>query len=330
LRGGARWTASLSPDPFFDVDLTVEATDLAEFATAVRTKPDMSGQVSARIQLSGTPASLQANNEIHLRDFVLDGAAGLTADVETRLALGMANFKVNAMARGSDPVKIEGTVPLQLEKRAAEYAISSNGPLSVTLSFPAIILAKLPRYLSPAIFTGGILSGNITIADSVQHPLITGSTNLVDGQLLRGSTVSTGVTFKGRNATIDFVHLTEHAVPIFDGINPSLDVSGRGQLDFADLDNAQLRAFPAATIFATALATEDCVSGIEFFAGSPGILPSRQVQELAVSGSVFTRSFTISFPSPTDVDPPQEFPFCHDSASDGKALTLQISPVFSP
>jgi len=321
LRGGAPWPASLSPAPFFDVDLTVEATDLAEFATAVRTKPDMSGQVSAKIQLSGTPASLQGNNEIHFRDFVLDGSPGLIADVETRLALGMANFKAKAIARGSDPVKIECTLPLQLEKRDAEYALSSDGPLSASLNFPAIVLAKLPRYLSPGVFTRGILSGNIAIADSVHHPLITGTANLVDGQFLRGSTLSAGVTFKGRDATIDFVHLGEP---------PALDVSAKGELDFSDLDNVRLRVFPTATILATALAAEDCVSSIEFFPGASGILPARQIQELAFSGSAFSRSFTISFPSPNDVDPPQEFPFCPDGASGRMTLTLQISPPFSP
>jgi hypothetical protein len=328
LRGGARCLAALSTDPFFDVDLTVDAIDLAELAGAVKAKPDMSGRVSGKIQLSGTPASLQANGEIHLHDFILDGAPGLTADIETRLALGMANVKATATARGSDPLKIEGTLPLKLEKRDAEYALSSDGPLSAALNFPAIILAKLPRYLSPGIFTRGILSGNISIADSVQHPLITGSTNLVDGQLLGGSTVSTGVTFKGRDATIDFLHLREQRPNIsYDGwIPPWLDVSARGELDFGHPDDARLRLFPTAAVFATALSPGDCVSRIELFAGVPGIMPSRQVQELALRGSVFTQSLTISFPSAQDVDPPNEFSVCHDGAT----LTLQISPPFTP
>jgi hypothetical protein len=254
----------------------------------------------------------------------------LTAEVETRLELGMANVKAIAIVRGSEPVRIESTLPLKLEKRDAEYALSSDGPLSATLNFPAIIVAKLPRYFSPATFTRGILSGNITIADSVQHPLITGNANLVDGQFLRGSTVSTGVTFKGRTATIDFVHLREPAVPIFDEINPPLDVSARGQLDFGDLNDIKLRAFPTAPIFATVLAADDCVSSIGFFAGAPGILPSRQVQELGFSGSVFARSFAISFPNPNNVNPPEVFPFCRDSTARGKTLTLQISPAFTP
>jgi hypothetical protein len=72
------------------------------------------------------------------------------------------------------------------------------------------------------------------------------------------------------------------------------------------------------------------VSRIEFFAGVPGIMPSRPVQEFAFNGSVFTQSLAISFPSTNDVDPPQKFPFCQDNASGGTTLTLQISPAFTP
>src|SRR2546423_2052421 len=206
LRGGARCLSALSSDPFLDADLSLDGLDLAEFAAAVKTKPDMSGSATGRIRFSGTPASLQGRTELHLHDFVLDAAPALTADLEIQLALGMANFKTNAIARGSDPVKIEGTLPLKLEKRDTEYALSSDGPLSATLNFPAIFLAKLPTYLSRGLLTRGILSGNINIADSVQHPLITGGANLVDAQFLRSSTVSAGGTFKGRNGAIGFVH----------------------------------------------------------------------------------------------------------------------------
>jgi hypothetical protein len=280
----------------------------------------------AQIQLSGTPASLQGNSEIHLHDFVLDGAPGLTADLETRLALGMANFKTTTIARGSDPIRIEGTVPLQLEKRDAEYAISSNGPLSVTLSFPAIILAKLPRYLSPTIFTRGILSGNITIADSVQHPLITGSANLVDGQLLRGSTVSTGVTFKGRNATIDYLHLGEasYFTSIFDSSVPSFEIAAHGEIDFPNLDEIKLKILPATHVLpsSSSIAAGDCVSSIEFHPIL--MLVSQPIQIIELDGSLFTRSFAISFPSIDGVRPSDVFPLCSDNSSPGKTLILTL------
>jgi hypothetical protein len=253
--------------------------------------------------------------------------------VETRLALGMANFKIAAIARGSDPVKLEGVVPIQLEKRDQGYAVATNGPLSATLSFPAVFLAKLPSYLSRGIFTRGILSGNVTIADSVQQPLITGGINLVDGKFLRGPTVSADVAFKGRKATIDFVHLREPRVVVADELVPLLDVSARGEIEFVNLDDIQLKIFAATTILASspALAAGDCVSSVTFFPASvSSSLPSRQIQEIGFGGSMFARSFTISLPSPNPVDPPEVFPFCRDSTSRGQTLTIEIAPALVP
>src|SRR2546421_4005909 len=107
IRRTSRWLEAFSADPFFYVDLTLEPIDFAEIATAVKTKPDMSGRANGRVQLSGTPASLQAKTEFHLRDFVLDGSQGLTADIEIGLALAMAKFKARAGARGPGPGRVE-------------------------------------------------------------------------------------------------------------------------------------------------------------------------------------------------------------------------------
>jgi hypothetical protein len=333
IRQSSRWLDTMSADPFFDVAVTMEPTDLAELSAALKTKPDMTGWVNSQIQLSGTPASLQGKIEFHLKDFVLDGSSAMTADAEMRLELGMANFKALAVARGSDPAKIEGVLPVQLAKRDVGYAFVGDGPLSVTLNFPAIILGKLPRYLSRGIFTRGILSGNLTIADSIQEPLVTGSVNLVDCQLLRGTTVSAGVTFKGRNAMIDFIHLSEPVPPVsLHGTTPSLDVSGRGDVDFANLTNVSLKISPSITILASSpeLGAGDCVSSIEFYAAGVGhTLPSRPIPEIGLVGNVRTGTFRISFPSANGVDLPDVFPLCHDTTSAGKTLLL-IAPSLSP
>jgi hypothetical protein len=331
IRRTSRWLEAFSADPFFDVDLTLEPIDLGELASAAKTKPDMSGQANGQIQLSGTPASLQGRAEFHLHDFVLDGTPALTADVDTQLGLGMANFKASEVARGSDPVRAEGTLPFQLEKRDAGYGLTANGPLSVTLNFPAILLGKLPSYLAHGVFTRGILSGSVTIADSVQQPLITGSANLIDGQFLRGPTVSAGVAFNGRNAVINFVHLRERHVVFTDANTPGFDVSARGEIDFADVADIKLKVFPALALFMSpaTLAAGDCVSSVDFLAGVPRISPSRQIQEIIFGGNIFSRSFSISVPSPNNIDPPEAFPFCEDNPSPGKTLLL-IAPSFSP
>ena len=160
-------------------------------------------------------------------------------------------------------------------------------------------------------------------------PLITGGVTLVDGKSLRGPNISAGVTFKGRTASIDFVHLRE-AVVLKHGRNFSLDVSARAELDFADLNGVSLSVFPAGQVDVMVPADSDCLSGVEFFTGLPGILPSRRIKEFGVNGSVLSRRFTLSLPSANTVDPPEVFPFCRESPDRRKTLGLQISPAFVP
>lgn len=331
IRQTSRWLEALSADPFFDVELTLDPIEFAELTTAVKTKPDMSGQATGQLQLSGTPASLQGKGEVHLRDFVLDNSPALTADIDAQLALGMANVKANAVARGSDPAKLEATLPFQLQKRESDYAIAANGPLSASLNFPAIFLAKLPSYISRGLFTRGILSGSLTIADSVQQPLITGNASLVDGQFLKGPAVSAALTFKGRNASIDFVHLREAGVLVFDNSVPQVDVSARGEIDFANLDDIKMKISPSVPILVSppALTADECVINLEFYPLPLPKFPSRQIAEIGLGGNVHTGAFRLSFPNPNEVDPPEVFPFCRDTTSRGRSLLL-ATPVLSP
>lgn len=319
------WLASLGPDPFFDVDLALNDLDFVEFAAAVQTKPNLGGRANGQFALSGTPGSLQGRTEFHLRDFVLEGSPAFTTDIDARLALGMANFKVNAVSRGSNPVTAEGAVPFQLQKRDAEYTFASDGPLSVSLNFPAILLGNLPHYLVPGIFTRGILSGNLTMAGSLRQPLVTGSINLIDAQLVGGRTVSADVSFKERTGIVNFIHL--QGPPTGDYHRP-LDVSAPGEIDFADLGDIKLRLFPAAGIRATSwgFSADDCVGKIDFYVQFPGTLPVFQNPELRLSGSLFTGLFTIAITNPETVIP-QEAKFCQDSVLGGKTLTLEITPA---
>lgn len=327
LGAGSRCLAALSADPFFDTDLSLDSLDLAELAAAVKTKPDLSGSATGRIQFSGTPASLQGRTDFHLRDFVLDASPALTADVEVRLALGMANFKASAVSRGSNPARAEGVVPFQLQKRDATFTFTNDGPLSVSLNFPAIFLGNLPHYLARGIFTRGILSGNVTIADSLQQPLITGGVNLIDGQFLRGPAISAGLTFKGRNGALDYLHLGGDFffAPIFDSWVPLLRFSARGNIDFSSLSEIRLRLIPATRVFAstTELAAGDCVKSIEFHPVWFGTaLSSQSLEEIELTGSLFTGPFVISIPSLNGLDSRDVFPLCRDSTSGGKTLPL--------
>jgi hypothetical protein len=324
LRETASWLAALGPDPFFDLDLNLDALDFAEFAAAVKTKPDLSGQATGSLQLSGTPVSLQGKAEFHLRDFVLDNAPALTADLDATLGLGMLKLNTTATLRGSQPVKIEGAVPLQLAKRPVEYLLATEGPLSLTVNFPALFLAKLPGYISRGFFTRGILSGNMVVSDSVEHPLVTGSANLVDGQLLGGPAISGGIVFTGANATINYFHWKEREADIF----------ARGQLELGNLGNIHIKLWPNVSLTPTeALREDDCVGAVAFYASPAVTRLIGAINQIELEGKLSGAGWIISLsqeqPNRADNDPavlPQTFPLCRD----GKTLSLGVVPSLFP
>jgi len=325
IRENFSWLVSLSADPFFDVDLTLDALDLAEFAGAVKTKPDLSGQATAQLQLSGTPGSLQGKSEIHFRDFVLDNSPAMSADLDANLTFGMANLKASVAVRGSNPATIAAAVPIQLEKHESEFALASNGPLSATLNCPPLFLTQLPSFISRGVFTRGILSGNLLVSDSLRHPLVFGSVNLVDGQLLRGSAISAGVNFKGRNAIIDFAHLKDR----------DADVSARGEINFEDVFDIRVALAPSTPLTPTmALSGEDCVGDVAFHASPAVTRLGGSADQINLRGNIDGSGWMISLrqeksPDTESADEtvsPVTWAVCRD----GKTLSLGFAPVLFP
>jgi hypothetical protein len=317
MRTGVPWLAALSPDPFFDVDLTLEPVDLAELSAAVKTKPDMSGSGTGKLQLSGTPASLQGQTEFHIRDFVLDGSAPSTADFDARLAFGIANVKADLVLRSSEPIKAEAALPLQLQKRDIGYTLATDGALSATLDFPALLLANLPTHLCSGVFTRGILSGKLTVSDSVKHPLITGSVDLIDGKLLRGSAISGGVSFQGQKATIDYLRIARGGSGF----------SAKGAMDFTDSDQIDVTLTPSTSVDVNAMGADDCVSAIEVAAPAAELWLATGVDQLGFHGGLFDPTWTIHLTqrSVRDTEASSKtFPFCRD----GKTLSLSATPWF--
>jgi hypothetical protein len=329
LHTQGNWLAALSDDPNLDLDVTLDPMDLAELAGAVTTRPKMSGQASGNLEVHGTPASLEGKSIIHLRDFVFGNEPRVSADLETRASLGVLNGKASAVARGSDPVNLEGSIPYKFEKRESGYALKSDGPFSATLSFPAVLLSKLPRYLSHGVFIDGILSGRLSLSNSLLHPVLLGNLHLINGQFVGGVSLSTGITFRGRTAAIDFAQLTKNNVRY----------GARGGIDFRELTDVATRIFPnGPMVVLTPLDPGDCVNGIEL--SSSSVVGSRRerIDELDVRGSLFASDWTTSLSEKHTEDPletllrggsSRTFPICHDLQRPGKALTLGVTrPLF--
>jgi hypothetical protein len=320
LRRDSSWLTAFSNDPTFDVDLTLDSIDLAELAAAVSKRDKMSGKAAGKIQLYGKPASFDGHSEFHLRDFVFENAPALGGYAEARLSAGQINFKAEIAATRSDLVKAEGSLALQLRKLETGNALTIDGPLAARLSFPSIFLARLPGYISRGLFTRGILTGNLTFSNSLRQPNIAGHANLIDAQFLRGFSLSTGLTFKGPTATIEFVQLKQDRA----------EVSASGEIDFHDLSGIALKIRPSTSLQeATSPALGDCVSGIEFSSGPLEVLSPKLLSEVALNGSLFSRDWMIRLSNPGNEETGRAFPFCSDDPSGGKTLTLHaLPPVF--
>jgi hypothetical protein len=330
MRAQSNWLAALSDDPNFDLDVTLDPMDLAELAGAVTTQPKMSGQASGNLEVHGTPASLEGKSIIHLRDFVFGNEPRVSADLETRANLGTLNGKANAVSPGSDPVNLEGSIPYKFEKRESGYALNSDGPFSATLSFPAVLLSKLPRYLSRGIFVDGILSGHLASSNSLLHPHLLGDVHIINGRFVGGLSLSAGITFGGQTAAIDFAQLTKNNV----------HYGARGGIDFRELTDIAARIFPSGPIVVlTPLEPGDCVNGIEL---SPsGVTGSRRerIDELDLRGSLFASDWMISLSEKHSDDPletlleggsSRTFSLCHDRQPSGKTLTLGVARLPFP
>jgi hypothetical protein len=332
------WLTSLGPDPFFDVDLTLDGLDLVEFAAAVQTKPNLAGRANGQFQLSGTPGSLQGRTEFHLRDFVLDASPALTTDIDARLALGMANLKTTAVARGSEPVRIEGVIPLQIEKREAGYEFATNGPLSATFDFPAVFFRTVPRPLSGG-FVDGVLNGTIVASGSLRYPRLVGNIGILEAKSASGFAVSTSARFEGETATIDYASFRQN----------NAAYAAHGRIDFGDLSDISLVLLaglptdrdksgepPGQAEFAfSSLDPSECIRAVELSA-IPLDPASPRATEIQMRGGLLVPAWTISL-RPSHAPEPlsmrnanfsQIFHSCAENEPSAKVLSIgKLEPV---
>lgn len=330
LRAQGNWLTALSDNPNFDLDISLDPTDLAELASAVTTGPKMSGQLSGSLGIHGTPASLEGKSGLHLRDFVFGNEPRISLDLETNASLGILTGKANALARGSDPVALEASIPYKFEKQEAGYALKSDGPSSATLSFPAILLSKLPRYLSRGVFLDGILSGRLAFSNSLLDPLLLGNLHMINGRFAGGLSLSTGITFRGKTAALDFAQFTKNNVRY----------GARGRIDFRELTNIAAEIFPNGPMGVfTPLEPGDCVDSVELYPGGPAGLRRERIDEIDIRGSLFAPDWTISLAEKQADDPletllrggsSRTFPICPGVQPSGKTLTLGIARLPFP
>jgi hypothetical protein len=228
---------------------------------------------------------------------------------------------------GSSPISFTANFPLRI---GTDWSAFLLAPLNVTLDFPSIFLGKTPQLFHPEIFRDGILSGSISLSETLQHPSIVGDVQLVNGKLSASSgawfnlaETSSRIVFEGDRARLEF----------FNAATKEVDVLVRGEIDFKDTSDITINITGATPLFDLTSHPIDCVNKIEI-APAPLIL-APAVAELEFRGALFQSPWTISlkedsstplFGASNPAGLSRNFPLCLGTGPEEKTLLLGAFP----
>ena len=161
-------------------------------------------------------------------------------------------------------------------------------PLKVSLDFPTVFLAAAPQLFHSNILDDGILSGKISLSETLEHPRIVGEVQLVNGKLASSDSffnfigASTLAIFDGNHASLEFLNLATKDV----------DLALRGEIDFENTKHVVVRIAGATPIFNLMSRPVDCVNKIEI---APAALPlAPAAKELEFRGPLLQSGWSVS------------------------------------
>jgi hypothetical protein len=183
---------------------------------------------------------------------------------------------------GSSPVSFIASFPLPIGTSWNAFFVT---PLNVTLDFPSIFLSSTPQFFHPEIFGDGILSGRLSLSQTLQHPHVGGDVQLLKGKLqasfLNLTEASTHITFNGDHASINF----------FNAATNDVDLSLYGEISFPEINDLAVKLVTATPILDLTLGPVSCVGKIEIEPVMITLAP--EVAELDVRGGLFQSDWSI-------------------------------------
>jgi hypothetical protein len=316
--------------------LNLKATDLEIEQLAMTRKNDsLSGQgkvdLSHEHDYSGT-LEARLNNLLDYLSVPRGGAEKanpVPADVQATIDTSKWDVRGVIHMPNSNPVSFTANFPLRIGTDWNAFRIS---PLNITLNFPSIFLANAPQLFHPQILRDGILSGNISLSETLQHPHLDGDIQLVNGKLsdaggsINLTEASGRIVFGGNHGSIEFLNVATR----------DSDLSLRGEIDFQDTKNVTVRVSGAMPIFDLTPHQIDCMNKIEFASVPFTLAPA--VAELQFCGGLFQSNWTIGLKERTiaessDIPDPnrvsREFRLCFSGAGPERA-TLVLGALARP
>ena len=301
--------------------LNLKGTDLEIEQLAMTRKNDsLSGQ--GKINLS-REHNYSGTLEARLNDLLdylpiphrVDEKSNLIpADVQATIDSSKWDVRGVIHMPSSSPISFTANFALGI---GTDWNAFRESPLNITLNFPSIFLANAPQLFHPQIFSG-ILSGNVSLSETLQHPHIDGDIQLVNGKLsgnggspINLTEASGRIAFGGNRAAMEFLNIA----------SKDTDLSLRGEIDFQDTNNVTIKVNGAMPLFDLTQYPIGCMEKIELTSVPFTLAPA--VAELEFCGGLFQPNWTIglkdrtiaqSFYMPDPNGVTREFPLCFSCA----------------
>lgn len=227
----------------------------------------------------------------------------------------------------SSPMTFAANFPLPI---GTTWSASQVSPLQISVDFPAIFLATAPPFFHLKTFQDGILSGGISLSETLLHPRIVGDVQLTNGRLSSSSDsffdvteASSRIIFDADAASLEFLNLATDDV----------DLALRGEIHFDDINDVAIRITAATPMFDLTSSPVDCVNKIQI---APVPLPlAPAVTELEFRGALFESNWSVSLKEEMNGQSlstsasdsvSRTFPLCIETGPEDKTLLLGAVP----
>jgi hypothetical protein len=226
----------------------------------------------------------------------------------------------------SNPVSFTANFQLPIGTTWNAFQMS---PLNVSIDFPAVFVAGVPQFFHSNILQDGILSGKISLSETLEHPRIVGEVQLVNGKLADSSLISdiigaSGLAiFDGNRATLEFLNFATKEV----------DLALHGEIDFENTKRIVVKLAGATPIFDLMSRPVDCVNKIEIAPAAMPLAPA--TTELQFRGPFLQSGWSVSlkeelgsqFSVVSEPDTAERtFALCFGSGPEQKVLSLGAVP----
>lgn len=247
---------------------------------------------------------------------------------ETQITIdsGTWNLHATLTLAGSSPLNLDARFPLKIGQ---DWNTFLNSPLDITIDFPGVLLGNTPKFFHPEMFSEGLLSGKLSLSQTLQHPKITGDLQLVNAKLqdapLGLTQANARLNFAGDRATINS----------FNGATKDLDLSAHGEIEFKDSNDLSLKIWSETPIYDLTATEPACVNQIDIQPTGLTLAPS--IAELDFHGGLFAGGWkigliehTIAAPLPVFGQLPRELHFCSEKENAGGSLMIGAQTRAAP